>query len=275
MNTTTIASSQADARAAAAIRSHHAELSGAVLLGVDAVLSSAAHGSTPGALQAARTLNEWCERELVPHALAEEETLYAAAGSRLEARLLLTSMVGQHAILVGLVRELAEAESVTAAVGAARALQVLFDAHVGIENDVLLPVLEAAPDVDLAALLGGMHGHLAASTAGDVGENAAADHPPTPRGDDHRAGGGGCQCGHAEEPGYPELDARSIPHAIRHATIFGALASIDPGSGLVLVAPHDPVPLLDQIEQRYPGRFDVNYLERGPQAWRLVLTERS
>ena len=77
-----------------------------------------------------------------------------------------------------------------------------------------------------------------------------------------------CACGEHDAE-LPELDARAIPHAIRHATIFGALDSVRPGGGLVLIAPHDPLPLLAQIEQRTPGLFAVDYLERGPQAWRL------
>jgi len=39
---------------------------------------------------------------------------------------------------------------------------------------------------------------------------------------------------------------------------------------MVLVAPHDPLPLLAQIEQRSPGAFEVRYVERGPEAWRLA-----
>jgi uncharacterized protein (DUF2249 family) len=38
------------------------------------------------------------------------------------------------------------------------------------------------------------------------------------------------------------------------------------------VAPHDPLPLLDQIEQRWPSAFTVEYLERGPETWRLRFT---
>ena len=86
--------------------------------------------------------------------------------------------------------------------------------------------------------------------------------------------GGSCTCGEVDGPQYPELDARTVPHAIRHATIFGALDSIVPGAGLVLVAPHDPLPLLAQIEQRWPDEFAVSYLERGPEAWRLSFTRR-
>ena len=62
---------------------------------------------------------------------------------------------------------------------------------------------------------------------------------------------------------------RARPHAIRHATIFGALDAVRPGGGLVLIATHDPLPLLAQVEQRTPGVFAVDYLERGPQDWRL------
>lgn len=84
--------------------------------------------------------------------------------------------------------------------------------------------------------------------------------------DDHA-----CACGGHDSADYPELDARTIPHAIRHATIFGALDAIQPGGGLILVAPHDPVPMLAQLEARNPGIFEVSYLERGPEAWRLLL----
>ena len=82
---------------------------------------------------------------------------------------------------------------------------------------------------------------------------------------------GTCGCGGHDDASLPVLDARVIPHAIRHATIFGALDSVGPGSGLVLLAPHDPVPLLAQVEQRWPGRFTLEYLERGPVDWRLAL----
>jgi uncharacterized protein (DUF2249 family) len=81
--------------------------------------------------------------------------------------------------------------------------------------------------------------------------------------------GGGCACGHEDDGTLPELDATLIPHAIRHATIFGALDSIQPGHGMILAAPHDPLPLLAQLEQRSPDAFQIDYVERGPQVWRL------
>ena len=83
------------------------------------------------------------------------------------------------------------------------------------------------------------------------------------------AGSHTCACGDAHSHELPELDARAIPHAIRHASIFGALDSVTSGGGLVLVAPHDPLPLLDQARVRYGDAFQVTYLQRGPEAWKL------
>lgn len=80
-----------------------------------------------------------------------------------------------------------------------------------------------------------------------------------------------CNCGHEDES-LPVLDARQLPHAIRHAAIIGALDSLVPGQALALVAPHDPKPLLRQIAERFGADgVAVSYLETGPEAWTLKL----
>jgi uncharacterized protein (DUF2249 family) len=81
----------------------------------------------------------------------------------------------------------------------------------------------------------------------------------------------GCACGH-EDADEVVLDTRTIPHAIRHATIFGALGVIRPGFSLHLVASHNPLPLLAQLEADRPGDFAITYLEDGPETWTLRLT---
>ena len=122
-------------------------------------------------------------------------------------------------------------------------------------------MIAAAPDVSLSALVGGMRELLGGSTES------------TDTADDDGCGSSdhSCTCGESDVAGYPELDARVVPHAIRHATIFGALDAVHPGGGLILVAPHDPLPLLAQLERRAPGAFQVSYVERGPEAWRLAI----
>jgi uncharacterized protein (DUF2249 family) len=83
-----------------------------------------------------------------------------------------------------------------------------------------------------------------------------------------------CACGDHDET-LPELDVQAIPHAVRHAAIFGALAALRTGGGIVLSATHDPVPLLTQLAERRPGSFEVDYLDRGPERWRMRLIRQS
>jgi uncharacterized protein (DUF2249 family) len=89
----------------------------------------------------------------------------------------------------------------------------------------------------------------------------------------HEAVSGGCACGHEDESEIV-LDTRQIPHAIRHATIFGALGAIAPGFSLDLIANHRPNPLVSQLEERHPGEFAVSFVEDGPELWRLRFTRQ-
>jgi len=80
-----------------------------------------------------------------------------------------------------------------------------------------------------------------------------------------------CSCGDHDQE-LPELDARQIPHAIRHAAIMGAVDGLAPGAAFVLVAPHDPLPLIAQMRDRFGDGLDISYVQRGPEAWKLKLT---
>ena len=80
---------------------------------------------------------------------------------------------------------------------------------------------------------------------------------------------GGCTCG--DDHGVPELDARIIPHAIRHGAILGALSQVRPGAAMILVAPHDPVPLLNQIAALEGDAVRHSYVQQGPDAWKILL----
>ncbi|WP_256792203.1 DUF2249 domain-containing protein [Terrabacter sp. Ter38] len=88
---------------------------------------------------------------------------------------------------------------------------------------------------------------------------------------DIRSTGGACGC---SDDGEPELDVRAIPHAIRQATVFSALAAVPAGGSLRLIAPHEQEPLLAQIEDREGGTIGADYLVRGPHAWTLRLTRQ-
>lgn len=83
--------------------------------------------------------------------------------------------------------------------------------------------------------------------------------------------GGHCSCGE-NNAAAPELDVTTIPPAIRHAAIFGALESIAPGASLVLMAPHEPLPLLEQLAAAQPGVWTSKGEQVGPDRWRVRLT---
>lgn len=267
MSTTlTISTSAADAAAVEAIEQHHAELFGALTSHVEALLAAAvaAGPDTTRADEARTQLVRWCEHELVPHAQAEEAALYPPAHAMESGRELVVSMIAEHTVITGLVTRIAETSQPVRAASAAVALQVLFESHMTKENEQVLPLLARSREVSLADLLDGMHEELRDSLepTPDV-EAASTTSSPA-------EAGHACGCGE-QDAELPELDARLVPHAIRHATIFGALDAVAPGSGMVLVAPHDPLPLLAQLEQRDPGAFEVSYLQQGPDAWRLQM----
>ncbi len=67
----------------------------------------------------------------------------------------------------------------------------------------------------------------------------------------------------------PDLDVRDMPPARRHESIFSAYRSLAPGTGFVLVNDHDPKPLRYQFEAEHAGQFTWDYLEAGPQTWRV------
>ena len=262
MSTVTIASSHADAEAAEKVEQHHAEMAGRLALLTADVVRAA---RTDQAQTARQGLLSWLRDELVPHAAAEEKTLYPAAAQIAEARLLVEAMLAEHVLIHRLVADLEAAADPVEAAAVARSLETLFGSHLAKENDQLIPTLVASPDYSVAEMLAGMHELLG-------GHDDHVEDAP-----DAEAGHGGhqCGCGGHDEAGLPELDVRTIPHAIRHATIFGALEALRPGAGLLLAADHNPLPLLAQLEQRAPGAFDVSYRDSGPELWRLELTRKA
>ena len=62
---------------------------------------------------------------------------------------------------------------------------------------------------------------------------------------------------------YP-FDARGVAKRFRHAAIFGALDTLRPGERMRFANDHDPLPLLDQLRNRYGEAFSIEYLQRDP-----------
>lgn len=65
------------------------------------------------------------------------------------------------------------------------------------------------------------------------------------------------------------FDARGIAKRFRHAAIFAALETLDHGETMRFANDHDPLPLLNQIQQRYGDQIRIRYVERSPE--RIVI----
>jgi uncharacterized protein (DUF2249 family)/quercetin dioxygenase-like cupin family protein len=68
------------------------------------------------------------------------------------------------------------------------------------------------------------------------------------------------------------LDLREIPRAMRHLIVLDAFDSLSVGDSFILVNDHDPQPLRMQIEQMRDGEMRWEYIERGPEAFRIHIT---
>lgn len=64
---------------------------------------------------------------------------------------------------------------------------------------------------------------------------------------------------------YP-FDARAIARRFRHSAIFGALDALQPGEAMRFINDHDPLPLLQQVHDRYGERVEILYRQREPGA---------
>ncbi|MGH9028680.1 MAG: DUF2249 domain-containing protein [Acidimicrobiales bacterium] len=95
--------------------------------------------------------------EVLPHALAEEHTIYRVAATRAGLSDTVAQMITQHRMLASAAERLADTPSAEQAVSLAQDIATLFATHVAKENDILLPPLVADDDVDLVQLLVQMH----------------------------------------------------------------------------------------------------------------------
>lgn len=145
-----------EAGALAAVEHHHASM----LKRLDALTATLTRAVQSGDAveehDSHEVLVEWCETELVPHALAEEGPLYGGPRSLPEGKLLVEGMLAEHKVVVRLVEELRGATGVAAAV-AAGSIRNIFALHLEKENTLLMPLMVATPELSLARAVEGLH----------------------------------------------------------------------------------------------------------------------
>ena len=69
------------------------------------------------------------------------------------------------------------------------------------------------------------------------------------------------------------LDVRVIAPPHKHPTIMAKFEALAPQQAFILVNDHDPKPLYYQFNAEHTGRFDWQYLERGPEVWRVRIAK--
>lgn len=234
----------ADEAALSAMLDHHARLRAELETRVAALRDAVVAGAP---CQSSKdSLCDFIDRELLPHAAAEEGSLYPAAADDERVELFVDSMVLEHRELQRKTQTLRSADAPSRVLSSAEAIAAVFAVHVEKENDLLLPALQKRHGISLATLLADMHDRLSEPGATSSGAHAAS------------------------EP--EELDVRTIAHGARHEIIFGKLHALALGERLFIVNDHDPKPLRYQLDAAWPGMFDWAYVAAGPQVWRIEVT---
>lgn len=71
------------------------------------------------------------------------------------------------------------------------------------------------------------------------------------------------------------VDVRTIAPRERHPLIFSTFRGLAKGQAMELVNDHDPRPLYFQFQAEAPGSFRWDYLEAGPDTWRVRISKLS
>jgi uncharacterized protein (DUF2249 family) len=69
-------------------------------------------------------------------------------------------------------------------------------------------------------------------------------------------------CDHTTPEALYPFDARGVAKRFRHAAIFGALDTLQPGETMRFCNDHDPLPLLAQLQSRYGTNLSIEYKQR-------------
>ena len=111
-------------------------------------------------------LISYLAEEVIPHAVAEELSIYRVAATRADLANTVNEMIAEHRVLTAAVESLANASNGPAALTQATQIGTFFTTHVVKENELLLPALLEDNDVDLVKLLEQMH-RLTTATSDD------------------------------------------------------------------------------------------------------------
>lgn len=162
--------SERDEDAMQTILRHHSELIDGVSSRVAALNDIVAAGQP--CQTGVADLVAYVAEEILPHAVAEEQSLYPAAAAVGLAEQV-DAMVAEHRQLEEALETLASTTDGPDAARQSEALAGLFTVHVAAENDLILPALLEAEEASLADLLAAMAERYAEAKRGAIGGGRA------------------------------------------------------------------------------------------------------
>lgn len=77
------------------------------------------------------------------------------------------------------------------------------------------------------------------------------------------------------ESTVPVIDVRTIIPRERHPLIFQTFDNLDEGQAFMIVNDHEPKPLYYQFLHERENQFTWEYLEEGPETWRVRIGKRA
>lgn len=67
------------------------------------------------------------------------------------------------------------------------------------------------------------------------------------------------------------INATEYPPQLKHKVIFETFNGLKSAEAMLLINDHDPVPLRFQFESMYPGAYSWDYIEQGPEWFRVKI----
>ena len=71
-----------------------------------------------------------------------------------------------------------------------------------------------------------------------------------------------------------QVDARKYEPRDKHNVIFKTFEDLKTGEKMELINDHDPRPLHYQLDVEYTDQYDWEYLEEGPEVWRVAIGKK-
>ncbi len=201
-----------------------------------------------GSKNAAENLVGFLKKELLPHIESEENSVYPEIDRILPKYGKPTAtMTLDHQLVKRIVSEMeGKASDSEAVLKKAQELLLILNLHTQKEETVYFPLLrDYLQEKEQEALLHRIHENFKAS-------KGSSEHE--------------CQ--------EQILDVRNLPPPKRHPLIFQTFDEMRGGKAFILLNDHDPKPLYYSFLHEREGMFDWEYLEKGPEDWRVKISKK-